>query len=147
MQFSHLDAGGQARMVDIGGKERLSRRARAEGKLYFNETTRKCLREANLPKGNPFEVARIAGIQAAKQTEQLIPLCHKLPLDYVDVQIQVKEDHFLIRSEAGCRFSTGVEMEALTAVTIAGLTLYDMCKAVDRGLVLKEVRLLEKRKE
>ena len=98
MEFSHLDAGGQARMVDIGGKKRVSRRAKAEGKLYFNEATSQCLREANLPKGNPFEVARIAGIQAAKQTEQLIPLCHKLSLDYVDVQIQVRKDHFLIHS-------------------------------------------------
>jgi cyclic pyranopterin phosphate synthase len=133
-------------MVDIGDKNRVKRKAKAEGKLFFGKETRKAVQTHALPKGNPFEVARIAGIQAAKQTEQLIPLCHKLCLDYVDVEIELAEDHFLIRSEVSCRWATGVEMEALTAVTVAALTLYDMCKAVDGNLLLKEVRLLEKMK-
>jgi cyclic pyranopterin phosphate synthase len=133
-------------MVDIGSKPRVERRAKAEGKLFFGDGTRKALEAQALPKGNPFEVARIAGIQAAKQTEQLIPLCHKLCLDYVDVEVELSSDHFVIRSEVGCNWSTGVEMEALTAVAVAALTLYDMCKAVDRGLLLKEIRLLEKSK-
>jgi cyclic pyranopterin phosphate synthase len=133
-------------MVNIEDKTRVRRKARAEAKLFFSEATREALESKGLPKGNPFEIARIAGIQAAKQTEQLIPLCHSISLDYVDVGIGVKEDHFLIRSEVRCCWSTGVEMEALTAVAIAGLTLYDMCKSVDSDLVLKEICLLEKSK-
>jgi len=133
-------------MVDISAKDRVERRAKAQGKLFFGEETRDALQEHGLPKGNPFEVARIAGIQAAKQTERLIPLCHKLCLDYVNVDIELAYDHFLIKSDVSCRWSTGVEMEALTGVTVAALTLYDMCKAVDDNLVLKEVRLLEKSK-
>jgi len=104
------------------------------------------IRKAGLPKGNPFEVARLAGIQAAKQTSQLIPLCHNLNLDLVDVQIELQEEGFLIRSEVSCRGATGVEMEALAAVSIAALTLYDMCKAVDKEMTLGEIRLVEKTK-
>jgi cyclic pyranopterin phosphate synthase len=133
-------------MVDIGEKKHLRRRAVAEGRLRFGKETKQALRAHALPKGNPFEVARIAGIQAAKQTERLIPLCHGIALDFVDVEIEVEQDHFLIRSEVACRWSTGVEMEALTAVTVAGLTLYDMCKAVDQNLELSEVHLLGKTK-
>lgn len=133
-------------MVDISEKDRVNRRAKAQGKLFFGKETREAIQKQGLPKGNPFEVARIAGIQAAKQAEQLIPLCHKLCLDYVNVDIELADDHFLISSDVGCRWSTGVEMEALTGVTVAALTLYDMCKAVDDNLILKEVRLLEKSK-
>jgi cyclic pyranopterin phosphate synthase len=133
-------------MVDIGTKKRVFRVARAEGRLLFGKETKEAIDSHGLPKGNPFEVARIAGIQGAKQTEGLIPLCHKLSLDYVNVEIEVQEDHFLIESEVRCCWSTGVEMEALTAVVVAGLTLYDMCKAVDPNLVLTRVRLLEKSK-
>lgn len=147
MKLSHLDAKGRARMVDIGNKDHVSRKAVAEGKLYFGRETREAVQAHALPKGNPFEVARIAGIQAAKQTEILIPLCHKLCLDHVGVEIELAADHFLITSEVSCRWSTGVEMEALTAVTVAALTLYDMCKAVDKNLVVREIRLLEKTKE
>jgi len=146
MKLSHLDEKGRARMVDIGEKNRARRRAKAEGKLIFGEATRKAVEKHVLPKGNPFEVARIAGIQAAKRTDEWIPLCHNIPLDFVNVEIELLEDHFLISSEVSCRWSTGVEMEALTAVTAAALTLYDMCKAVDGGLMLKEVRLVEKSK-
>jgi len=147
MKLSHLDVEGRARMIDIGKKKHVLRKARAEGKMFFGEETRRAIQAHSLPKGNPFEVARIAGIQAAKQTEQLIPLCHKICLDFVDVQIQLAKDHFLIRSEVSCHWATGVEMEALAAVTVAALTLYDMCKAVDKNLLLKEIRLLEKSKD
>ena len=146
LKLSHLSADGRAKMVDIGEKRPVRRRAVAEGKLWFGEETGKALEAHSLPKGNPFEVARIAGIQAAKQTEQLIPLCHSISLDFADVEIEQKKDHFLIRSEVACRWATGAEMEALTAVAVAGLTLYDMCKAVDQNLELSEVRLLVKRK-
>jgi cyclic pyranopterin phosphate synthase len=146
MKLSHLDEEGRARMVDIGEKKLARRRARAEGRLFFGEPTRKAVEKKALPKGNPFEVARIAGIQAAKRTDEWIPLCHSICLDFVNVEIALMEDHFLIRSEVSCRWSTGVEMEALTAVAASALTLYDMCKAVDRGLLLKEVRLVEKSK-
>jgi cyclic pyranopterin phosphate synthase len=147
MKLSHLDDRGKAKMVDIGEKEHVRRRAIAQGRLLFGKETREALRSHSLPKGNPFEVARIAGIQAAKRAEQLIPLCHSLPLDFVNVEIEAEADHFLIRSEVSCRWSTGVEMEALTAVVVAGLSLYDMCKAVDPDLKLCQIHLLEKSKE
>lgn len=146
MKLTHLDQKGRARMVDIGDKELSRRSAVAEARLRIQARTRQTILEAGLPKGNPFEVARLAGIQAAKETSRLIPLCHAIQLDYVDVEIELKEDHFLIRSEVRCRWATGVEMEALTAVTVAALCLYDMCKAIDQSMSVGGVRLLEKRK-
>ena len=103
--------------------------------------------ETGLPKGSPFEVARLAGIQAAKQTSRLIPLCHDLNLDFVDVQIELTENELAIRSQVSCRWATGVEMEALTAVSVAALTLYDMCKAADKEMTITRIRLVEKTKE
>ncbi len=147
VDLSHIDASGRARMVDIGEKRLLRRTARAEGRLQVSKATRAKILDAGLPKGNPFEVARLAGIQAAKQTSQLIPLCHNLNLDFVDVEIELQDSAFQIRSTVSCRWATGVEMEALTAVAVAGLTLYDMCKAVDPEMVLGEIRLIEKVKE
>ncbi|MEE8160717.1 MAG: cyclic pyranopterin monophosphate synthase MoaC [Acidobacteriota bacterium] len=147
MKLTHVDERGQARMVDISEKKMARRTAVAEGKLFILGRTRKLILETALPKGSPFEAARLAGIQAAKQTSQLIPLCHNLTLDLVDVEIELQEDAFLIRSRVCCRWATGVEMEALTAVSVAALTLYDMCKAVDRKMVIGEVRLLEKTKD
>ncbi len=147
VDLSHIDASGRARMVDIGEKRLLRRTARAEGRLQVSKATRGKILDAGLPKGNPFEVARLAGIQAAKQTSQLIPLCHNLNLDFVDVEIELQDSAFQIRSTVSCRWATGVEMEALTAVAVAGLTLYDMCKAVDSEMVLGEIRLIEKVKE
>ncbi len=147
VDLTHIDASGRARMVDIGEKRLLRRTARAEGQLQVSKATRGKILEAGLPKGNPFEVARLAGIQAAKQTSQLIPLCHNLNLDFVDVEIELQESVFQIRSTVSCRWATGVEMEALAAVAVAGLTLYDMCKAVDPEMVLSEIRLIEKIKE
>lgn len=146
MKLTHLDADGRAVMVDVGEKALVERRACAEGRVHFSPPTRQIIKDAGLPKGNPFEVARIAGIQAAKETSRLIPLCHNLNLSFVDVEITLDEDHFLVRSEARCRWATGVEMEALTAVSVAALTLYDMCKAVDKSLQIEGIRLLSKSK-
>lgn len=134
-------------MVDIGGKKLALRKARARGKLLTGARTREIIQQAKLPKGNPFEVARLAGIQAAKATSSLIPLCHPLALDFVDVKIDLSADGFSISSEVSCRWATGVEMEALTAVTVAALTLYDMCKAVDKEMRIQDIRLLEKTKQ
>lgn len=145
-RLTHVDETGRSRMVDIGSKELVRRTATGEGRLFISAKTQRIVREAGLPKGNPFEVARLAGIEAAKQTSHLIPLCHNINLDFVDVDIQLEEWGFLINSRVSCRWATGVEMEALTAVTVAALTLYDMCKAVDAELEIGQVRLLEKTK-
>lgn len=147
MPLSHWDEAGRARMVDISRKPMVRRSAAAEARLRTRPETILAVRELAVPKGDPVETARLAGIQAAKETARLIPLCHPLLLDYVDVSIQLETDGFRIRSEVTCRWATGVEMEALTAATIAALTLYDMCKAIDSGMVLEQVRLVEKRKE
>lgn len=147
MKFSHLDSAGKARMVDVSGKPVSRRTARASAVLKVSSAVVTQVRALDLPKGDPFEVARMAGILAAKRTADLIPLCHSLHLDWADVEIHMEEDHFRIESRVICRRATGVEMEALTAVTVAALTLYDMCKAVDPGMVITEVRLIEKTKE
>jgi cyclic pyranopterin phosphate synthase len=146
-KLTHLDSQGNARMVDIGEKQVVRRTARAAGWVRLSPGTGQLILEAGLPKGNPFEVARLAGIQAAKQTSRLIPLCHDLNLDFVDVQIELAESKLMISSQVSCRWATGVEMEALTAVCVAALTLYDMCKAVDKEMTIGEIRLVEKRKE
>lgn len=145
--FSHLDASGRAVMVDIGNKPGQRRIARAAGFVALAPETVKQILDRGLPKGNPFEVARLAGIQAAKKTAELIPLCHQLLLDHIDVQITLVEKGFQIQARVACRQATGVEMEALTAVSVAALTLYDMCKAVDPSILIRDVRLLEKIKE
>ena len=132
-------------MVDVSGKDPTARRARAAGFLRMAPATVQLVRQLQLPKGNPVEAARIAGILAAKQTHLLIPMCHPLPLSFVDVQVTLQETGWEITAEVRCLGETGVEMEALTAVTVAGLTLYDMCKAVDKTMVLENVRLIEKR--
>tara|TARA_B100000949_G_scaffold191817_1_gene175523 strand:+ start:49 stop:492 length:444 start_codon:yes stop_codon:yes gene_type:complete len=147
MKFSHINQQGKAQMVDISGKSLMRRIATAEGKVLISPETYNCLCQLNLPKGAPIEVARLAGIQAAKQTSRLIPLCHSISLDWIDVQIELCEYGFKIRSEVRCRWATGVEMEALTAVSVAALTLYDMCKAVDKSMVIEGLRLLKKTKK
>jgi cyclic pyranopterin phosphate synthase len=146
-KLSHLDSQGNAKMVDISEKQVVRRTASAEGRIRLSPGTSQLILEAGLPKGNPFEVARLAGIQAAKQTSRLIPLCHDLNLDIVDVQIELNANELAIRSRVSCRWATGVEMEALTAVSVAALTLYDMCKAVDKEMTIGEIRLVEKTKE
>jgi len=131
-------------MVDVTDKVQTQRIARAEAMVEMEPATVKLLRDNKLPKGNALEVARIAGIQAAKQTSSLIPLCHPLPLTHVDVSIEIIRTGARIESTATTKAETGVEMEALMAATLAALTLYDMCKAVEKGISIGPIRLLEK---
>lgn len=142
--LTHLDAEGRARMVDVTEKSGTVRLARAEALLQMSSTTVQLLRDRALPKGNPLEVARIAGIQAGKKTSELIPLCHPLPLTHLDVSIEVTNTGARIEAVARTKAETGVEMEAMTAAAVAALTLYDMCKAVEKGISVGPVRLLEK---
>ena len=144
--FSHLDASGGAKMVDVGAKPDQQRVAIAEGRLTCSPSTIKLLKARALPKGDVLTVAKIAGIQAAKNTAQLIPLCHPLALSHVDVEFSVESDGIAIRATARLTGKTGVEMEALTAVSVAALTVYDMCKAVDKAMSIGGIRVVEKRK-
>lgn len=146
-EFSHLDPAGNARMVDVSAKPEVRRQAVAEGRLTCATDTIKLLRAQALPKGDVLTVAQIAGVQAAKATSTLIPLCHTLALTGVDVQFTVEDDGIVIRATVRSTGKTGVEMEALTAVSVAALTLYDMCKAVDKQMSIGGIRVLEKRKE
>ncbi len=143
-ELTHIDAGGQARMVDVGGKAVTRRRAVAEGFLVTGREVMAAIREGRTPKGNVFETARLAGIMGAKRTSDLIPLCHPLRLDHVSVAFETLPDRIKIRAEASAEARTGVEMEALTAVAVAGLTLYDMLKALSKGMALADIRLLAK---
>ncbi len=145
--LSHLDDDGRARMVDVGGKPVQRRIARAEGRISLCPQGVALLRENRLRKGDALTVAQVAGITAAKRTAELIPLCHPLGLDHVSVDLAVVDDGVTVTAEARCLGRTGVEMEALTAVSMALLTIYDMCKSVDRGMQIDGVRLMEKRKE
>ena len=145
--FSHLDPAGGARMVDVGAKPVQQRTAVAEGRLTCAAKTIELLRARALPKGDVLTVAKIAGIQAAKNTAQLIPLCHPLALSHVDVEFAVEADGVVIRATAKLSGQTGVEMEALTAVSVAALTLYDMCKAVDKSMTIGGIRVVEKTKQ
>ncbi|MDQ3913411.1 MAG: cyclic pyranopterin monophosphate synthase MoaC [Actinomycetota bacterium] len=147
MSFSHLDEEGAARMVDVGGKDVVRRTATAAGRVSMYPETVGLLREKALPKGDALNTAKIAGVIAAKRTPDLIPLCHGLNLTSVDLDFTVEDDGVEILAVARAKDRTGVEMEALTAVSVAALTLYDMCKAVDKGMVIGEVRLLEKTKK
>ena len=140
-RFSHLNEQGQARMVDVSAKPVQYRRAVATGALRCARATLRALKASALPKGDVLAVARVAGILAAKRTAELIPLCHPLPLHQVTVDFVVKADRIDIRAEAITEGKTGVEMEALTAVAVAALTLYDMMKAVDKGMVIDGVKL------
>jgi len=134
-------------MVNVTGKPEGRREARAEGRVFISAATAGLVASSGLPKGNPFEVARLAGIQAAKLTSRIIPLCHNLPLDWINVDIELQDACFLITADVVCRSATGVEMEALTAVSAAALTVYDMCKVVDKQMVISDIRLVYKRKE
>ena len=145
--FSHLDAEGTARMVDVGSKPVQRRTAVATGFIECAPATMIALNDKALPKGDVLTVARIAAIQAAKITDRLIPLCHGLPLDKVDVDFEVRDNGVAIRATTLTYARTGVEMEALTAVSVAALTIYDMCKAVDKGMVIGAIRVVEKIKE
>ncbi len=134
-------------MVDVGGKPVQRRVAVAGGFIQVAPSTIEALRARALPKGDVLTVARVAAIQAAKRTDSLIPLCHSLPLEAVDVEFSVEEDGVAIRATASTSSKTGVEMEALTAVSIAALTIYDMCKAADKNMVVRDIRLLSKTKQ
>jgi cyclic pyranopterin phosphate synthase len=143
-ELSHVDESGSVRMVDVGGKPLSRRRAVAVAVVRMAPETAARLRE--LPKGDALAVAQLAGIMAAKRTSELIPLCHPLPLSAVDVSVEVVADGVEIVSSAETTAQTGVEMEALVAVSVAALTVYDMAKAIDKDMVVGEVRLLEKTK-
>jgi cyclic pyranopterin monophosphate synthase len=146
-QFSHLDEEGAASMVDVGGKAVIRRTATAAGRVLMSRETIRALREKALPKGDALNTARIAGVMAAKRTPDLIPLCHGLNLISVNLEFMVRDEEIEILAVARASDRTGVEMEALTAVSVAALTLYDMCKAVDQEMVIGDVKLLEKTKE
>jgi cyclic pyranopterin phosphate synthase len=143
--FSHIDEAGGVRMVDVGGKPHSRRRARARARVEMKAET--AARLAALPKGDALTTAQVAGVMAAKRTSELIPLCHPLPLSVIDVDVAILENGADVTSTVETTAQTGVEMEALVAASVAALTIYDMAKAVDDGLVVGEVRLLEKTKE
>lgn len=144
-ELSHFDADGASRMVDVGAKDVTARYARAHGQVRMLPATQSLIRDRKLSKGDVLEVARLAGIMAAKKTSELIPLCHPLPLDSVKLSFDFPDDATVaIVAEVRVTARTGVEMEALTAASVAALTIYDMCKAVDRGMVIESIRLEEK---
>lgn len=147
MEFSHIDDKGKANMVDVGSKPNQLRQAKATGFIKLNTETVKLIKENQMKKGDVLTVSEIAGIQAAKQTPSLIPLCHTLMLTKVDVKAVLTENGVKVDSLVKCVGQTGVEMEALTAVSVALLTVYDMCKAVDKSMVIEEIKLLEKTKQ
>lgn len=144
-RLTHFDDQGSSRMVDVGKKPVTARRATAEALIRMAPATLAAIRDCRFAKGDVMDVARLAGIMAAKRTGDLIPLCHPLPLDAVSVDLQpVGGDALRIVAEASASARTGVEMEALTAASIAALTVYDMCKSIDRGMTIEQVRLLAK---
>jgi cyclic pyranopterin phosphate synthase len=146
MKLSHTDAAGKARMVDISGKPPLHREAVAAGKIILAPATLELLKANRLQKGDVLAVARVAAIQGGKKAAELIPLCHPLAIHQLDVRFRVVADGVEITAAAVSEGRTGVEMEALTAVSVAALTIYDMCKAVDKGMIIGAIALLEKSK-
>jgi cyclic pyranopterin phosphate synthase len=144
MGFSHLDSEGRSRMVDISDKDVTKRTATASGLVRMQPNTIAAIREHRTPKGDPLETARLAGIMAAKQTAALIPLCHPLSISHADVRIAINDDGIAIESTVTIDGKTGVEMEALTAVSVAALTIYDMCKALDKAMEITDIRLKTK---
>jgi cyclic pyranopterin phosphate synthase len=148
-QLSHIDSHGEARMVDVSAKPAMRREAVARGEIRLEKATLKLVRSRSIAKGNVLAAARLAGILAAKRTGELIPLCHPLPLSHCEVNFEFPGtgDRIVITASAKITAQTGVEMEALTAVSIAALTIYDMCKAVDKSMKIMDVRLLRKDKQ
>ena len=145
-KLSHIDESGRANMVDVGNKPMQLRVARAEGRILLSADTLALIKKNMIKKGDVLSIAEIAGIQGAKNTSSLIPLCHPLLLSKVDVKASVEKDSVLVESTVKTTGQTGVEMEALTGVSVALLTIYDMCKAVDKSMKIGEVRLIEKTK-
>ena len=144
MELTHINEQGRARMVDVTLKEITFRQAEAEGRVRMNPETVELIRTGGAPKGDVLAVAQVAGIMAAKRTHELIPMCHPLRLTAVDIFFTLEETAVHIRSQVKCRGETGVEMEALTAASAAALTIYDMCKAVQRDMEITDVRLCRK---
>lgn len=144
MELSHVDSQGNARMVDISHKEPVKREAWAAGKIYLRRETVDLVEKGLMKKGDVLAVARVAGIQAAKKTVDLIPLCHQVPLSHAAIDFTVENDGITILGNASCTGRTGVEMEALTAVSVAALTIYDMCKAVDKEMRISDIKLERK---
>ena len=145
MGLTHIDENGAARMVDVGDKEYTHRTAKAQAVVTMKAETLELIKEGNIKKGDVFSCARIAGIMAAKKTFEIIPMCHPLPLEKIAVDIEaINDTQVKIISTVSCTYKTGVEMEALTAANVAALTIYDMCKAIDRAMVIKEIKLVEK---
>ncbi len=142
--LTHFDDQGRAAMVDVSEKAQTSRTAVARGRVVMAPATLELIRAGGVGKGDVLGVARIAGIQAAKRTDELIPLCHSLPLSFVDVEIEVREREIALTAEARTQAQTGVEMEAMTAASVAALTLYDMVKGLEKGVEIAEVVLVEK---
>lgn len=140
-ELSHFDDAGKIKMVDVSAKDTTTRRAVASGRVILSQETLKTLKTQNSPKGDPLEIARIAGIMASKRTSELIPLCHQINLSKVNVTAEFDDHGVVLIAEAVTNAETGVEMEALTAVSVAALTIYDMCKAVQKDIVISEIRL------
>ncbi len=143
-KLSHIDEQGRVKMVNTTAKSITARRAVASARVLMSTETLAAVREHQTPKGDPLEAARLAGIMAAKRTAELIPLCHPLPLTLVDVRAQIEESGIYLEAEVSTNAQTGVEMEALTAVSIAALTIYDMCKALDKAITITDIRLESK---
>ncbi|MCR5825932.1 MAG: cyclic pyranopterin monophosphate synthase MoaC [Oscillospiraceae bacterium] len=142
--FTHFNAQGRARMVDVSDKAPSLRTATAAGTVRMQRATAEAIRTGSVPKGDVLAVAQVAGILAAKRTSELVPMCHPLPLSGVDLRFTLREEALDVEATVRCRGETGVEMEALHAVTVAALTVYDMCKALEKGMEITDVRLLEK---
>ena len=143
-KFSHLDIKGNVQMVDITDKLNTARIARAEGLISMRSETLSAIQGGDIPKGNVLTTAKIAGINAAKKTAYLLPMCHQLNISFVDIEFELRSNSIKIIALVKTKDATGVEMEALTAVSIAALTIYDMCKAVDKGIIISNIRLLKK---
>jgi cyclic pyranopterin phosphate synthase len=146
MKLTHTSKKGKAQMVDIGEKKMVHREAVAQGRIFLKPETIQLIKEQNIKKGEVLAVARIAGIQAAKKTSELIPLCHHIPINQIDVDFNLRKDAVDITASASCDWKTGIEMEALTAVSVTALTIYDMCKAVDKEMKITDIKLKEKTK-
>jgi cyclic pyranopterin phosphate synthase len=146
-EFTHLDKSGSARMVDVSPKPRVRRTALAEGRIELAAATVAKIRANEIAKGNVLATARVAGIMAAKRCSDLIPLCHNIEIEHVEVNFEVLDTAIAITAGARCTDKTGIEMEALAAVAVAALTIYDMCKAVDKAMRIEGIRLVEKTKE
>jgi cyclic pyranopterin phosphate synthase len=146
MELSHVNQKGEARMVDISSKGPSERTAEASARVYMKPETLRLIAQGDIPKGDVFAAARIAGILAAKKVDQLIPLCHSLPLEGIEISFHPDGTNHLVRvaAVARCTYKTGVEMEALTAAGVAALTIYDMCKAADKDMIISDLKLIKK---